>query len=112
MNETTTYTEIQIDDWGNIFGASAEMWPWWQWIEHLDGDWDRPGSVILHVEDPNDEGTFIGCLREPAEIFKALDTATALYPWLFNRRDGFLDLDASSADVVLQVACFSEAVYG
>jgi hypothetical protein len=106
------YTDQQIDDWGNIFGASAEMWSWWRWIEFLDGDWDKPCSVILHIEDPDDETKVVGHLRHPEEIFAALATATELYPWHFVRHCGELDLDASSADVVLQVAALGDVVYG
>jgi hypothetical protein len=106
------YAEQQIDDWKSIFGASAEMWSWWRWIEFLDGDWDKPCSVILHIEDPDDETKVVGHLRHPEEIFAALATATELYPWHFVRHCGELDLDASSADVVLQVAALGDVVYG
>lgn len=112
MNETTTYTEQQIDDWGNIFGASATMWSWWYEMIHLTGDWDTPGRVLLTIEDPDAEGSTITAVLDPAQVFAALGTATRLYPWHYGRRDGFLDLDASSADLVLQVALFGEAIYG
>lgn len=112
MNETTTYTETQIDDWGNIFGASAGMWSWWNGISHLTGDWDTPGLVLLTVEDPDNEDRVISKSLRPEDIFAALAKATEFYPWHFGRRDGLLDLDASSADLVLQVAIFGDAVYG
>jgi hypothetical protein len=112
MNETTTYTEQQIDDWGNIFGASAGMWSWWYRIDHTTGDWDTPGYVTLSIEDPDDDRLLIHKDVTPEDIFAALDKATEMYPWHFGRRDGLLDLDASSADLVLQVALFGEAVYG
>jgi hypothetical protein len=113
MNETTTYTETQIDDWSNIFGASAGMWSWWRGIAHLTGDWDTPGRVLLTIEDPDNEDKVINRPFFSGEIFDALHKAEVLYPHLYHRnQDGFLDLDASSADVVLQVALFGEAIYG
>ena len=113
MTETTTYTEQQIDDWGNIFGASATMWPWWRELAHVTGDWDQPGHIVLGIEDPyNEDAVIHKIVTDPQEVFDALAKATELYPWHFGRRDGFLDLDASSADLVLQVLIFGEAIYG
>lgn len=112
MNETTTYTEQQIDDWSNIFGASAGMWSWWHIMQHMTGDWETPGRVLLSIDNPDDDGV-VAQVCEPQDIFDALHKAEVLYPHLYHRnQDGFLDLDASSADVVLQVALFGEAVYG
>lgn len=114
MNETTTYTDQQIDDWGNIFGASAGMWSWWRGITHIIGDWDTPGRVLLTIEDPDHEGRVINRALNADAVFAALAKATELYPWHFIRdhRNGLLDLDAVSSDVVLQVAVFGEVVYG
>jgi hypothetical protein len=113
MTETTTYTERQLEDWASIFGACAGTWSWWDTIEHMTGDWDTPGEVFLAIEDPNSEGyKLVSRTFTADEIFAALRKATRLYPHLFRRFDGWLDLDAASADVVLQVAVLGEAVYG
>jgi cation transport regulator ChaC len=113
MNETTTYTEQQLDDWANIFGASAGMWSWWHEMTHVTGDWDTPGHLVLAIDDPDEDGVVHTIVTDPQEVFDALHKAEVLYPHLYHRnRDGFLDLDASSADVVLQVLIFGEAIYG
>lgn len=114
---TSQYTDQQIDDWASIFGACPTYWSWWVRIEHLDGgDWNRPSKVRLVIEDPyadpHTEGVVEDRTFEPGQIFEALAKATKKYPHLFRRQHGELDLDASSADVVLQVAIFGEAVYG
>lgn len=112
MTDTTTYTNRQLEDWASIFGASATMWSWWRGLNHVTGDWDVPGTVLLTVEDPDDEDKTVTMECSPEDIFSALRKANRLYPHLFRRFDGYLDLDAGSADVVLQVAIFGEAIYG
>lgn len=117
MNETTEYTETQIEDWKAIFGAGVEYNGWWQAISHLDGsDWKTPGRVTLVIDNPDYEGVVpVSKTLEAADIFAALRTAMEKYPWGdFVRHPvyGDLDLDASSADVALQIALFGDVVYG
>lgn len=107
------HTEQQLDDWANIFGASAGIWSWWRDIQHVTGDWDTPGTVRLVIENPVGGDEDIDETYSANDVLWALGAAAAKYPHLFHRDPlGYLDLDASSADVVLQVLIFGEAVYG
>lgn len=63
-------------------------------------------------ERSDNENSLVNQSFLPEDIFAALTKATKLYPHLYQRRDGLLDLDASSADLVLQVALFGEAIFG
>lgn len=113
--DTLAFSESAIEDWQSIFGSAAETNPWWRGIAHITGDWDTPGRVLLTIDNP-DAGAqeYLNRLFEPVDILRALAKATELYPWHFVRHgdERYLDLDAESSDVVLQVALFGEVVYG
>lgn len=65
----------QVDLWSEVFGASAETWPWWSSFKFLDGaDWDTPGRVRITSCNPDDptEATITKTIGM-ADIESALD---------------------------------------
>jgi hypothetical protein len=102
---------IEIDDkdlWGAVFGAGATQWPWWHSVDYMDGaDWETPGTAMIGIEDPDDEDrTIVGAVT--------VDLLAKAYSKAIQEniiRDRYDDLDANSADIVLQIAILGELVY-
>lgn len=93
--------------WAQIFGASPESYSWWYSIKHITGDWDSPGEVEIRAEDPQgDDNPSVGGIYVPMDVIEAAEKTAAQYALDFE------DLDASAADIVLQIMVYGEVVFG
>lgn len=103
------YDEREV--WGLVFGSGFSTWGWWRKVQWMDGGWDEPGTVALSIEDPdcgrNEEAVIVKMLQ-PSDVFGAIQAMLD---------DGSLDahdledMDADSADRVLQQAVLGSVVY-
>lgn len=107
MSQPLTAAETERLEW--IMGSSGTMWSWWVRVERLGGTPEAPDSVTFTIENPEGGDDIVRTVPARA-IVRALGKA---------RRAGVLsedttheDLDASSADSVLQIAVLGEVVYG
>lgn len=111
---STELTYVEADRFSAIMGACGTMWSWWVNVEYHGGDWDDPSDITFTVEDPDDERKVIVKRVTPRQIVRALGTAVRTVPSMkhIDPYDEDLDLDASDADCVLQIAVLGEVVYG
>ena len=106
---------FEVDDemlWSSVMGSGFEMWSWWSKFRFVDGaDWDKPGKVILGIDDPATPES------DPSEISKTLtvrDLAVAYGRCLeqgYNLDQTIDTWDASEGDLVLQMAMLGEVTY-
>jgi hypothetical protein len=106
-----TYRMDDNELWSRIFGAAPESWSWWRSWTWLDGtDWNKAGRVRLGIDDP-DYGEGEKVLRSVitmTELVTAIEKAPAHV-----QCDLIGDnMDADSADVILQIAVLGEVIYG
>lgn len=99
------------ETWQCVMGSSGTMWPWWEDVEYHGGDWDNPCDVTFTVEDPHDDSGELAIIRRVtvADVVAAWEKARKVVPGLEGMECD--DLDASSADIVLQYAVLGEYVY-
>ncbi len=113
---TRPLTPGNVERFSAVMGACGTMWSWWLDVEYHDGgDFDRPTDITFTVENPYlIDGPDIVKRVTPREILHALRTACETVPAMegIDPYDEDLDLDASTADCVLQIAVLGEVVYG
>lgn len=102
-------TAAETDRYSWIMGSSGTMWSWWLGVEYHGGDWETPSDITFTIENP-DGGDDIVKTVSARSIVRALGTAVRTVPSMAGMTAE--DLDASSADCVLQIAVLGEVVYG
>lgn len=91
--------------WSEIFGSGLETWPWWQEFTFLDGaEWDRPGLVRVRYE--YQENKFNNAAVSLEDLVNAYNVLIKDY------RLDIDNLDAGTADLILQQAIFGQVIYG
>ena len=103
-------TDNEIWQW--VMGSSGTMWSWWCRTDWHGNSWESPGDVTLTIDDPMDgSGELVISKRlTVSDVVAAWEDARKVVPGLRGMECD--DLDASSADVVLQCAVLGEVVYG
>ena len=103
-------TDNEIWQW--VMGSSGTMWSWWCRTDWHGNSWESPGDVTLTIDDPMDgSGELVISKRlTVSDVVAAWEDARKVVPGLRGMECD--DLDASSADVVLQYAVLGEVVYG
>lgn len=94
--------------WSQVFGSGWEMWEWWTGYTFVEGAWDTEGVVVIthqNPEDPDEPAT--NHRIDPAALEAAYLKVAQKYPHLLDQ-----DIDAGLGDVILQVACFGDVIYG
>lgn len=95
--------------WSRIFGAEPTSWCWWLGETYLSGDWETPGVVRLTIQDPDNEDE--PPLSKDIDL-DSLIAAVQAAP-IYVQNDVMNDnVDAGSADCILQIAVLGEIVYG
>ena len=93
--------------WSSVFGSCWETHPWWQDFKFEDGSsWDVAGCVHITAESPEDESETIArhiCLPD---VVRAYNVAKESY------QIDWEELDASTSDVIIQIAVYGEAIFG
>lgn len=100
--------------WDYVFGSSFETWSWWVTVTYKDGaDWDKQGVVEITAWDPaGDQADYV----QPDTVTRtvtpeSLYLAALLYLGKNFTSDDVENLDADSADCIVQTAVFGEVVY-
>ena len=121
MATTTKHTvtiPVQVDRdelLNSVMGTMWETWSWWQSYEYADGcGWDkypdnpRAPYITVSVDDPNyDEGEqSLTVTLSVNDIIESVANTLKYHPWV--RWD---DMDAISADIVLQYATIGAYTY-
>lgn len=109
-----TITITDTDElWSSVFGACAEMYDWWNSITFDQGSWEETGIAVLVIDDP-DFGEHSG--KTITKRVGIDDIAAALGKLIgrfqFGIDPNHLDLDAASADALLQIVMFDDIVFG
>ena len=109
----TVPLEIDADElWQMIFGSEFETWDWWEaYTNFQDGDWDRHCLAEVYHFDEEDGTRKTFQLR----IDNIADAVSSLIQQGYGNIANAVanqDFDASTADMVIQQACFGEIVYG
>lgn len=102
---------LQEDDslWSQVFGSGWETFEWWANYTFIEGDWDVEGVVVITHQDPDDtEGAATNHRIDAAALKAAYRKVGQKYPHLLVDQD----IDAGLGDVIVQVACFGDVVYG
>lgn len=95
--------------WSRIFGAEGTSWEWWTGERYLSGDWETPGVVRLTIQDPDDEDEPPVSRDIDLELLIAAVQAAPIHVQNDVMND---NVDAGSADCILQIAVLGEIVYG
>ena len=113
QNDTNQLTPAEAERFSAIMGACPTTWPWWRGVTYHGGGWDDPCDITFAVDNPEGEGVLKKRLSA-RQVVRALAAAAHSVPSMkhVNPYDPDLDLDADTADCVLQVAVFGEVVYG
>ena len=100
------------ETWQWIMGSSATLFPWWHLTTWHDSSYATPGDITLTINNPNEHPA-----DEP--ISKRLTVSDVVAAWRKARTEcpglqgmDIEDMDAGSADVVLQYAVLGDCVYG
>lgn len=131
MEETgkTVIVPVEVDRdelWSAVMGSAFDTYSWWQEVQFRDGaTWESPGLtgyVSVRVEDPNEtegSGAWLTFRIGMPELVKAISIAIEKgYRDPLVKRGTIgnavqtMDFDATTGDIVMQCACFGEAVYG
>lgn len=114
----TVTIPVQVDRdelMNSVMGASWGTWSWWQSYEYADGcGWDKypdnPNApyITVSVDDPKyDEGEkTLTVTLSVNDIIESVANTLKYHPWV--RWD---DMDAISADIVLQYATIGAYTY-
>ena len=102
--------------WQWIMGSSGTTFPWWNRTIWHDSSWDSPGDITLTIDSPYTARPW--CLEDET-ISKRLTVSDVVAAWEKARTEcpglkgmTIEDMDAGSADVVLQYAVLGDCVYG
>lgn len=98
-------TEAMV--WEAANGAGFE-YSWWERVEYIEGDWDKPGIIEVTIENP-DGGKSISKRLTPADLMKEyreIETETHCGGCHL-----VLDPDACTTDLIFQQAMLGEILY-
>jgi hypothetical protein len=97
--------------WTAVFGSSWGTWSWWKVEDWWEGAWDRPGAVLLGIDDPNSDSGLVYRVIRPEILVAAYEQAKADGFFSGAQDDSDFDFDAITGDVILQYAMFGKTVY-
>lgn len=103
--------------WLNVFGSGASYtWPWWVSFAYAPGtEIDVPGRVLVTAERESEQGHVyqVKTWVTLEGLVAAAEVVLGRYVYSVTRKPFELDnLDAESADVILQQAVLGEVIYG
>lgn len=109
VSETAELTEAETERYSWIMGSSPTMWSWWVDVEYHGGDWETPSDITFTVDNPDGGAEPLVKRVTARQIVRALGTAQRTIPAVMGLTHE--DLDASSADCVLQLVVLGDVVY-
>lgn len=98
--------------WDGVLGSGAiQAWDWWRGVVFEDGaSWETPGIVKVFAYD--ESGAAIAPKRiAVADLVHAANKVARIDRKLGTNVFAITNLDADTADLVLQVAVFGEVIY-
>lgn len=114
-----TKTELTQEDLDNIVDAAVDFCSYWcdlleigtkptEKITAMSEVVTRGGTLVFHIDEPFEEGGKKKFTLTALKMVAGLEN----YPKFANRQFNFEDYDGPEADAALQLALFSEVVYG
>jgi hypothetical protein len=96
----------------HVLGSCFDTWSWWQTVKYDEGySWDVfPDDhdltyFTIGATDPDD-------VEEKRQVTKRMSVNDIAKAFVVSGHRNYEDMDASSADWVMQHALFGEAIYG